>query len=359
MQCQGTNIGPNTELVCGYTFSGVNVTQTKLNPNIIGSICSQQAMEKLVEWVYSEKALWNQLNAGQYDNAMNRLFEETVQLHGLAQQNSLPVSDCSKNKFYSFDDLINGKADGKCVDWAGIMLAFARSLGVPESRVYVAGFMLEKEVRVFSPGVSHAALFYQSDSGEWKVFDLTGCVGAYASESDWKNACNISSCSLCRQNKTNDFGYSDFTQIDAGGACEFNYQSEALNVCNGNVCGEGVRAGECFDDGQPFYCDPQIGRTVNSALCGCPLGTIRDPTGTFCLCDVPGEQVGNTLAFCSTEKTSGQFNGKDLYYVWYDCAGTDKIAGTIDDIECGEGFECRQASDSFAFGHCIRKEQIV
>ncbi|MDO8627179.1 MAG: hypothetical protein Q7K42_01825, partial [Candidatus Diapherotrites archaeon] len=226
---------------------------------------------------------------------------------------------------------------------------------VSADRLDVAGFKLDRPVRIYSPGVAHSALFYQSDSGDWWVFDLTSaCAGKYESLTAWHATCGATDtdCSKCREHKSDDIGYSTFTATDAGNAC-----SNVLE-CENNFCANGIQVGQCIPDSPPYKCGLGFSPQADVPLCGCPIdpSVSTDPLGIGCLCNTPLQRIGNTQALCTDEAFDGLINGQKYYYVSYDCAGADHKPLTLgDNIDCGTGFKCVAGKKgTYPFGVCER-----
>lgn len=354
--CNAGTIGPNTQLVCGASYSGAQIAALYTNDKIFSGICSNLAKSKAADWVYISKRLSNQLAAGSFDDSVSLLFAMIRSARNQSINQGNPASNCAAGIHFSFEDFVNGKADGKCVDWAGVMFVEARTIGVPYDRLQVDGFQLSRPVKIYSAADEHAALFYQSDSGVWRVFDLTSsCAGEYKSLSSWHNACGATKtdCSNCREQKSNDAGYSNFSASDAGSACS------AVLQCENNFCPNGTQVGQCIPDSPPYKCGATIFPQSDVAQCGCPIAgqgqTVRqDPYNLGCLCDAPLKQVGNSQAFCTDSIYDGLLDGKQYYYISYDCAGADHKPNTSDDISCGTGFSCVNGKKgAYPFGVCV------
>lgn len=153
------------------------------------------------EWIFSDSTLSEQVLNGKYDDSVTKIFNKVwvdVYMGGLCGDvGPIPVDPCAD---YQSSEIIEGHiCGGICVQWTSVLLSLIRTLGVPEDRVYWAGFDTSNG--------GHVVTVYKSDDGTWWVLDLT-CCHKIVPVKNWKSTCGSAcTCSYTRYAYGNDYGY--------------------------------------------------------------------------------------------------------------------------------------------------------
>ena len=213
--CGGCNYGMagnNKDSVCGFSWEGTKdnrwIRGKKSNIDI--SFPEDPMKIKINEWVYANSDLYNQIKSGQYDGAVNKIFQEVLNQYNRGAKYWMTFCPCyygagcygAANAPTTSYSLLEGSS-GNCVDWSALLVSLFRTMDIPRERVFMICYGVPNTG--WNPG--HCVAVYKSDSDVQWILDITCFMGKVNKLNELGNSCSCANVDWSHWANDEQFGW--------------------------------------------------------------------------------------------------------------------------------------------------------